>query len=123
MVEFGYINTVNAAAGTATVRYKSRGNAISGEMPVFAPAGEYFMPAIGDQVSVLKTGRGASDGIILGKHWSTGNPPPVASGVYKDMGGGAYISQSGGIITLKDGGGSITVSDIIRRIKELEAKV
>lgn len=123
MLEFGYINTVNAAAGLATVRFPQRDNKITGEMPVYCPANEYFMPEIGDKVAVLRTGRGASDGLILGKTWNGKNKPPASSGVYKDMGGGTSIRQQGGVMTLSDSGGSISVGEIIRRIESLEARL
>lgn len=122
-MEYGYINTVNTAAGYATVRFPGRDNKITGEMPVFCPANEYYMPAIGDKVAVLYTGRGASDGLILGKTWNERNKPPVSEGVYKDMGEGASIRQQGGVMTLTDAGGSISVGDIIRRIESLEERV
>lgn len=122
LVEFGYINTVNSVAGTASVNFKSR-KVISGEMQIFAPAGEYYMPKQGDQVVVIRTGRGASDGVILGGFWNEKNPPPVSSGVYKDMGNGASIKQSEGTITFTDAGGSISVGEIISRLKKLEAAI
>ena len=122
LVEFGYINTVNATAGTATVNFKARG-VISGDMRIYAPAGEYHMPEQGEQVVVIRTGRGASDGVILGGFWNERNPPPVSSGVYKDMGNGASIKQSGGYLTFTDKGGSISVGDIISRLERLEAAI
>jgi hypothetical protein len=39
------------------------------------------------------------------------------------MGNGASITQSGGTITLTDAGGSISVGDIISRLKKLEAAI
>lgn len=115
LIEFGYINTVDPTKGTATVNFKAR-DTISGDMQIFAPAGEYYMPDLGEQVIVIRTGIGASDGVILGKVWSENNPPPVDEGVYKDMGNGAFIKQSGGTLTLTDKSGSVTIKDIITRL-------
>lgn len=123
-VEIGYVNTVDKAKGMATVSFTSKGtDKITSLMPVCRFGNEYWMPQIGEQVAVLWTGLGASQGIIIGTYWNDTRLPPVQDGFYKDTGNGTYIKQAGGRLELKDAGGSISITDLMQRLASAERRI
>lgn len=124
VIEIGYINTVDRAKGMASVAFPSKGNEkITSLMPVCKFGNEYCMPEPGQQVLVVKTGIGASDGIIIGTYWTEAVPPPVQTGTYKDMGNGSYIKQEGGMLELKDAEGKISITNLIKKLNEYERRI
>ena len=58
------------------------------------------MPEVGSQVLVVHLSNGTAAGIVLGNYWNKSAPPPVNSGFYKELGDGAYMKCSGGVITI-----------------------
>ena len=118
-VEYGYVNTVNAANGTVTVMQPDKGGYISGEIPFFSHCGEFKLPEVGAMVAIVKWGKGSSNGVVLGEWWSPRNPAPEGYDFYKDTGGGTSISSRNGQLTLSDSGGSITVKELIEKISRI----
>lgn len=100
VIRIGKVSSVNATAGMVRVTYPDKDNSVTAELPVFSFTGEYRMPEVGSQVLVVHLSNGAAAGIVLGNYWNKSAPPPVNSGFYKDLGDGAYISNSGGVITI-----------------------
>jgi phage baseplate assembly protein gpV len=125
----GTVSSVNAAAGSVSVTYPDRGDGATSELPCLNFGGEYKMPNKGDTVIVLHAQNGSSEGVVLGTVWNEANKPPVSSGYQKDMGGGAKLTQSGGNVEISasgitlNGGGSITVAEIIAKLNDHEARI
>ena len=122
MFEWAYVNTIDAKRGMVTVKYAAK-ESISSFMPYFAFGNEYLMPNIGDKVVVLKTGKGASDGAVLGPCYNEVRVPKAQSGFYKDTLDGTYIKQQGSILTFRDSGGEISVTVIISTLSDHEQRI
>ena len=122
MFYWAYVNTIDPKAGMLTVKYAGKGS-ISSYMPYLAFGNEYLMPKIGDKVVVLKTGNGASDGVVLGPCFIDANVPKVQSGFYKDTLEGTYIKQQEGVLSFKDSGGEISISQIISELADHERRI
>ena len=122
MFEWAYINTIDYKAGKVSVKYAAKGS-ISSPMPYFAFANEYLMPSIGDKVVVLKSEKGASDGVVLGPFYNDRNIPKAQSGFYKDTLSGTYMKQQNGVLSFKDAGGEISVQEIIAKLTDHEERI
>lgn len=130
-IRIGTVSSVNYAAGTVSVAYQDRGDGGTDEMPYFAFGGQYRMPKKDQMVLVLHLANGSSMGVVMGLIWNNQNKPPVsgADAFWMDLAAGAALQAVGGAITLKgssitlDGGGSITVSKIIEKLKDHEKRI
>ena len=122
MFDWAYINTIDPKTGMVTVKYAGKGS-ISSYMPYFAFGNEYLMPKSGDKVVVLKTGNGASDGVVLGPCFNEANAPKVESGFYKDTLNDTYMKQQGGVLSFKDSGGEISITEIISKLSDHEERI
>lgn len=122
IVRVGKVTNVYPAKGKVKVLYEDTGNT-SLPLPMLTFNDEYSMPSKGDRVLTLHMENGSSKGFVLGTYYGDNNPPQVDSGYRKDLGGGAYIASSNGVltihasnITLSCSAGSITLAEIIRRL-------
>lgn len=125
----GTVSSVNAAAGSVSVIYQDRGDGATDELPCLNFNGRYKMPNKGDTVVVLHAQNGSSEGVVLGTIWNETNKPPVSSGCQEDLGDGAKVTQAGGNLEISasgitlNGGGSITVAEIISKLDDHEARI
>lgn len=126
IVRVGFISTVSPEKGTAQVYYPDRGST-TGQLQLFAFRSEFSPPEVGDQVVVAHLSNDTSSGVILGRFWGEGDPPPGAD-YRKGFGVGAYEERKGdtftvhcGEIRLDGDGGSITLSELVSLRERVEA--
>ena len=124
----GEVSSVDYENGMVSVTYMDGEGGTTDMLPCLAVGDEYKMPSIGETVVVGEMSSG--HGIVLGKLWNRGNTPEKAGkGIYhKKLTDTAQISASGTDgIQLKDSDiifntnyGTVTVSEIIKRLEKLE---
>ena len=122
-VRMGYINTYDSKSGMATVIFPDEGGKISSELPFLNIGGICIPPDLGDPVVVLYRGKGASDAFIAGGFWNEENTPQAGGDPCIDLKGGACIRQVGGLLELKDSGGSITVAELLEELARLDRRI
>lgn len=128
LIRLGKVSSIDYANGMISVTYPDMDQDTTDNFPVFSLTDEYKMPGIGQEVLVLHLSNGQSAGVVMGKYWNKGNPPPVSGkNVFrKELGkafGEAYIQYMGGNITLHDQSGTATLGSILSRLGTLEGKV
>lgn len=131
MLRIGKVTKLYPEEGKIQVTYEDSASA-SMPLPMISN-GEYNMPAIGERVVVAQMdGEGSSKGFVLGTYFNTENRPSATSGYRKDLTAGVYVECIGGAckvhatsieldadkVTL----GGQTVSDILKRIENLESR-
>lgn len=131
-VRIGRVSSVNYPAGTVRVAYPDRSGRDTAELPVFCGMGqEYRMPAVGDAVLVLHLSNDSSMGIVMGGFWSLKTAPPksgeaVYYKAFQDQGAAFMQVVSGRMtlgaegITLQDGSGTITVSELLEMKRKVD---
>ena len=100
---FGTVTSVNPATATARVTLQPEG-VLSGWLPVLSPWigagwGLYCPPSPGDQVLVVAQEGDAEHGIIVGRAYSSAQPPPATP-----VGEIWLIHKSGSYIKLQNDG-------------------
>lgn len=128
LVRLGKVSSIDYENGMISVTYPDMDQDTTDNFPVFSLTDEYKMPGIGQEVLVLHLSNGQSAGVVMGRYWNKGNPPPVSGkNVFrKELGqtfGEAYIQYKGGNITLHDQSGTSTLGSILNRLGALEGKV
>ncbi len=116
-IRIGRVSAIDYANGMVSVVYTDRDASVTKSLPYLSFNGEYKMPAVGKYVLVAHLSNGSDAGIVLGPYWNKGNVPATSGqGVYrKELGstpGEAYIEYSGGELTFKDSGGTLSLSEI-----------
>ena len=124
-IRIGRISSINPAQGLVRVTYPDMDSSVTSEIPLFNMNGEYKMPKVGSNCLVVHLSNGQAAGICLGGYWSEEDvPPETGADIFrKDMIGGyladrgGAVELHGGTLTFSDRTGSITLGEIIRRIK------
>ena len=124
-IRIGRISSINPAQGLVRVTYPDMDSSVTSEIPLFNMNGEYKMPKVGSNCLVVHLSNGQAAGICLGGYWSEEDVPPetgadifrkdMIEGYLADRGGA--VELHGGTLTFSDRTGSITLGEIIRRIK------
>lgn len=124
-IRVGRVTNVYPSEGKVKVLYEDTDN-VSMPLSLLTMNNEYSMPEVGDRVLTLHMPNGSSKGFVLGTYYGGSNKPLADDGYRKDFGRGAYISRTkeGAItihsendITLSCASGSITLSEIIEKLK------
>lgn len=128
LIRLGKVSSIDYENGMISVTYPDMDQDTTDSFPVFSLTDEYKMPGIGQEVLVLHLSNGQSAGVVMGKYWNKGNPPPVSGkNVFrKELGqtfGEAYIQYMGRNITFHDQSGTSTLGSILSRLSTLEGKV
>ena len=74
-IRVGKISSLNYEKGLARVTYSDRDDAVTKEIPLLTPYGEYYMPEVDDLVYILHLPNGGEAGIILGRYWTKNYTP------------------------------------------------
>ena len=74
-IRVGKISSLNYEKGLARVTYSDRDDAVTKEIPLLTPYGEYYMPEVDDYVYILHMPNGAEAGLILGRYWTKNYTP------------------------------------------------
>ena len=123
-VRIGQISSIDYKNGRAKVTYPDRDDDVTAALPFLAY--EYMMPKSGDDVLVLHLSNDGTDGVIIGKMYSSENlPKKYGKGTYDKMldtvseiyskDGAMEITADTLKFTCKTG--SITLAEIISHIK------
>ena len=101
-IRVGFINSFNAAEGTATVIYPDRCNEVTGELLVLSPLGLSQILIPGEMVLVVHLDSGSEEGVVIGG--------------FSGVDAGASISTSGGNLKFSDSSGTTTLGEIINKM-------
>ena len=74
-IRVGKISSLNYEKGLARVTYSDRDDAVTKEIPLLTPYGEYYMPEVDDYVYILHLPNGSEAGVILGRYWTKNCTP------------------------------------------------
>ena len=124
LIRIGRISSINYKDGTAKVVYNDKDDMVTGELPFLA--NEYMMPKADDLVLVLHLKKGRSKGVIIGKIYSDQLRPQIngKDKYFKALTEKTNLKAENGKLTIEaddiifnSSDGTITLADIIRRIK------
>ena len=84
LLRIGRVSSIDYGTGMMSLTYPQYDNATTAKMPLFAFAGEYKMPAIGQNMLAMHFASGSAAGIVLGQIWNEASPcPGVRPGVWR----------------------------------------
>lgn len=110
-VRVGRVSAVNYNAGTISVVYEDRDNAVTKDVPMLSH--EYMMPDVGMKVHINHLSNGTEYATCIGPFWNEENPPcEGGQGLYrKDFSrtngawdGTCYIKFKDGKLTIHNDG-------------------
>ncbi len=111
LIRVGRVSTVNGAACRAKVTFPDKDNSVSAELPILQIGSNgtkgYWVPEVNTQVLCLflpnSSGKGMSDGFILGAFYSDVAPPAESDESVRSIRfpDGSFIRYNNGTITIK----------------------
>lgn len=111
LIRVGRVSTVNGAACRAKVTFPDKDNSVSAELPILQIGSNgtkgYWVPEVNTQVLCLflpnSSGKGMSDGFILGAFYSNAAPPAESDESVRSIRflDGSFIRYNNGTITIK----------------------
>ncbi len=111
LIRVGRVSTVNGAACRAKVTFPDKDNSVSAELPILQIGSNgtqgYWVPEVNTQVLCLflpnSSGKGMSDGFILGAFYSQASPPAESNESVRSIRfpDGSFIRYDNGTITIK----------------------
>ena len=136
VVRIGRVSKINYDTGMIEATYPQYDNSVTPEFPVISFNDEYKMPKIGDEVMAIHLPTGQARGLVFGHYWNKTNKPlNYGAKLYrKEFGheyGEAYAEyEDGGELLLfapeiefQTSSGTITVTEIITKLADLEHRV
>ena len=137
LIRIGRVSKIDYEHGMISVTYPDLDDSVTVPLSTVSFNDEYKMPQIGDEVLAVHLPSGQARGLVLGKYWNTKNTPAnngpnlyrkeyghtkgTAYSQYTDD--GAEFLLVAPEIRLTVAGGTITVSEIIEKLADLETRV
>lgn len=136
LIRLGKVSKIDYEHGMISVTFPDLDDAVTVLLSTVSFNDEYKMPKIGDEVMSIHLPTGQARGLVFGHYWNkTNKPMKYGAELYrKEFGheyGEAYMEYEDGgelllfapEIKLQTSSGTITVTEIITKLEDLEHRV